>query len=326
MPIVTIPALLALFAGLCFALQAISIEKGVGDAKRSMSGSVTLLAAFVSVVVSMVLFWLIVIIRGGPTHEVTLTPVLIFIALGIGYPAVFRLLYFRGIDSVGPSIAAASITANPVVAAFLAVIFLDEILTVPVLIGTFFIVSGGALLQHKYNSIQTASAANGGTMGGSDMDVLARKLATADVRDLLILLVAMVIVGSAYVVISYGLSIFPDAVTATAITQSSGTATLGAYLLLFQRETLTRSLTANSATSPYMALFVLAGVFVALAWLGQFFALQMGAVTTVVPLIYVYPLFLVAYAYAKAKQYPKSYEIVIGILALVVGATLVEIY
>lgn len=326
MEIVSVPAMLAVFAGLCFALQAIAVEKGANRAHGAITGSVTLLAAFVSVVVSMVLFWLIVVVRGGMTQQITPLAILIFAVLGVGYPAVFRLLYFRGIEEVGPSIAAATITANPVVAAILATIFLGEWLTIPVIVGTLLIVGGGMLLQHAYNSIRVSDAAGMDSPGRTEMDVLARKLATADAEDLLALVGAMFIVGASYVLISYGLSVFPDAVTATAIAQTSGVITLGAYMLVMDRETLAETFANDTLTSPYMALFVLAGIFVALAWLGQFFALGMGTVTTVVPLIYVYPLFLVAYAYASARQYPRSYRIVAAILVIVVGATLVEIY
>lgn len=326
MAIISLPAVLALLAGLFFAVQAVAVEKGVEDARRSVSGSTTRLAALVNVVVSMVLFWLIVLLRGGITSEVPLAGVLVFLAIGIGYPALFRLLYFRGIERVGPSIASATITANPVVAAVLAVLLLDEVITPPVVVGTVLIIGGGVLLQHKYNSVRSRSAADGGAVGDSDMDVLARKLASAELMDLLALLGATVIVGGAYVAISYGLSIFPDPVTATAITQTSAAVALVAYFAVFDRGMLTRSVSRDSLTSSYMALFTLAGVFVALAWLGQFFALGLGTVTTVVPIIYVYPLFLIVYAYGTARQYPRSYEIVLGITAIVIGASLVEIF
>lgn len=301
---IELAAALALFAALCFGLQAIVVELGM---KRGTAFA----AAFVSIVVSTAIFWVLAGIRGIPIDALSSPAVLPFLAAGVGYPALFRLLYFEGIERVGPSLASAIIAANPAVAALLAVVALGERTTTLMLGGLGLIVVGAAVLQFAQGSSDDQGAT----------DLLLDRLQNAEARDLLYPAGAMLLFGSGSVLIKYGLDRFPSTVTATAVTQ---TAALVVFLGLLVVSGDARSAVRIRDRGAFGA-FAVAGVFVALAWLGQFFALRAGTVVTVIPLINVYPLIVVVVTYALAGQVPRSPRVLSGILAIAVGATLLQL-
>ena len=74
-----------------------------------------------------------------------------------------------------------------------------------------------------------------------------------------------------------------------------------------------------------MLLFSTTGAIVALAWVSQFVALEIGTVVTVVPLVNTYPLFIALITYAIARQVPRSPRVLGAILAIVVGASLMQL-
>lgn len=302
---------LALIASLAFGLQAHAVEIGMDRAREIIDRTPALTAAYISIVVSAVLFWLFVWYRGVP--ELSLGSLWPFIVAGVVYPGAFRLLYFQGIDRVGSSVAAAVVAANPALSALLAVLFLGETLTLLVGTGVLFIVGGGILLQLAYNTANSEDDA--------ETDVVLRKLRQADLTDLLYPAGAFLCIGSGYVVIKFGLNRFPDAAVATATAQ---TAALVVFTALIASSGNARDELRDGVRTRFaVGTFVVAGVFVAVAWLSQFFALQFGTVIVVTPLVNSYPLVIVIIAYALSQSIPRSLHIITGITAIIVGAVLI---
>jgi uncharacterized membrane protein len=132
----------------------------------------------------------------------------------------------------------------------------------------------------------------------------------------------MVAVGVGYVLISFGLDGFPDSVTATAVTQTAGV--LALLLVLLRSGDARRQVGVVAGHRAGLAFFVAAGAVVAVGWLGQFAALGLGSVVVVVPLVNTYPLVIAAVSYAMARQLPRSPRVVAGIVAIVVGASLMQ--
>lgn len=110
---------LALIASLAFGLQAHTVELGTDRARKVIDRTPALTAAYISIVVSAVLFWLFVWYREFP--ELSLGVLWPFLVAGVVYPDAFRPLYFQGIDRVGSSVAAAIVAANSALSAMLAV-------------------------------------------------------------------------------------------------------------------------------------------------------------------------------------------------------------
>lgn len=302
---------LAVFAAASFAVYTIALERGMERARVDADASPTLGAAFLSTVVAFVIFWGLVLARGVPVDELTVANVAPFVVAGFAYPALFRLLFYEGIDRVGAGLTAAVAGAHPALAAVVAVAALGEVITPLGGVGIVLVVVGVVLLQLTQ-----------GDVGEGDLeDVLRERLATSRTVDLLFPLGATVAVAGSLVLIKWALDRFPDPVTATAITQIPALVIFAGWVLAAPRggEQL-------RVRGSVLAAYAVAGLFVVGGWLGQFFALRAGTVVTVVPVLNAYPLIVVAITYGLARQVPRSPRIIAAIVAIVAGATLVQAF
>jgi len=301
------PWTLALGAAAGFACYTVVVEYGMSWTDGDESPA--LAAAFYSTLVVTAGFWVLSLARGIPAGSLTLEGLWPFLVAGVAYPALFRFLYYEGIDRVGASVTAAIMGAYPAVSVLLAVVALDEGLG-PVAGGGIALVVGGVVL------LQLAR----GTDEGDVEDVVTEKLAGANPRDLVYPAAATVSTGGAFVLIDYGLARFPDPVVATAVTQTPA-------LVLFTGWAALAGASDGRLRvgRPVLAAFVLAGGFNFVGWLSNFFALQSGSVITVVPLINTMPLLIMAITYGIQRELPRSRRVVAAVLAIVAGASLVQI-
>lgn len=307
----TTPWVLALVAVLGFGLYTVVMERGM--ARAGAERSPVMAAAFFSTIVAVAAFWVLAAVRGVPVDALTPAKVAPFVVAGVAYPALFRVAYYEGIDRVGASISAAVMGAYPAVSAVLAVWTLGESLSVAAAGGIALIVAGVVALQLAQNAEDDSD--------GDLQDVVSRKLSRSDPVDLAYPVLAMLLVGGSYVLIKYGLDRFPDAVTATAITQTPALVVFGGWALS------SRAARAQLRLAPVVVgAFVFAGAFNVVGWLGQFFALQVGTVVTVVPLLNTFPLAVMVFSYALAREVPRSPRIIAAVLAIVVGATFVQVF
>lgn len=188
--LVELSAALALLASVFSGLQAVSVEYGLENGRYTERTSPALAATVITIVVSVVIFWGLLAVRGVSFDGVTSRRLAPFVVAGLGNPAAFRLLYFRGIDRVGARVAAAVVGANPAVAALLAVPVLGESFTAASAIGLSCIVVGGIVLQVS----RTGSA-------DSD-DLLVREFTQAGWRDLVLPAAAMGLLGASFVLVA----------------------------------------------------------------------------------------------------------------------------
>ncbi|SFT01608.1 DMT family transporter [Halostagnicola kamekurae] len=307
--ILELSAALALLASVFSALQAVSVEYGLENGHFEERTSPTLTATVVTILVSVVVFWGLLAIRGLSFDDVTARRLAPFVIAGLGNPAAFRLLYFRGIDRVGARVAGAVVGANPAIAALLAVPVLGESFTITSAIGLACIVGGCIVLQVSRT-------------GGDDSDDLLRsEFARAEGRDLLFPVAAMGILGASFVLVSIGLNRVDDPLLGTAVGQTTA---LAAFVVAFGGSGDLRSRVRVRDNLALVA-FTVAGVFVAGNWLAWFSALQRGTVITVVPLSNVYPLVIVVISYLSVRRVPHSPRILSGIAVIVAGASLMQL-
>lgn len=301
------PWTLALGAAAGFACYTVIVEYGMawteGDASPALA------AAFYSTLVVTAGFWALALARGIPAGTLTLGSLWPFLVAGVAYPALFRFLYYEGIDRVGASVTAAVMGAYPVVSVLLALVVLEDDLGPVAGAGIALVVGGVVLLQ----------LARGAETGDVE-DVVTRKLVGANPRDLLYPAAATVSTGGAFVLIDYGLSRFSDPIVATAVTQTPA-------LLLFTGWAALAGAASGQLRvgRTVLGAFVLAGGFNFLGWLSNFFALQSGSVITVVPLINTMPLLILAITYGIERQVPRSPRVLTAVVAIVAGASLVQI-
>lgn len=299
-------AALALLAAVSFGVYTIILERGMRRARAWVDQSPALGAAFLSTAVAFSGFWVVAIGTGIPVDAMTAIAVAPFVIAGVAYPGIFRMTFYVGIDRIGAGVAAAIVGAYPAVSAVLAIGFLGEVLTGVAAVGIVLIIVGVAAVQISQNE-------------GSG-DVVSAKLGESRPVDLLFPIVAMALFGGSLVLIKYGLDRFPHPITGTAITQTSAFVVLAAWLLA-QPDSRAQLGVGRSAVTAYLV----GGLFIVIAWLAQFFALQRGTVITVAALLNTYPLIVVAVTYVLARQLPRSPRIVAGVIAIVAGATFVQI-
>jgi drug/metabolite transporter (DMT)-like permease len=329
MSLIAPASVLALLSAVFVASQAVTIKHGSARARETATTSPAFAAAFTTIVVSTLIFWTLLLDQGIPAGTFGLAKAAPFVVAGVLNPAVFRLLYFRGIDEVGAPIAAAVLAMNPLVATVFAVPVLGETVTVATGVGIVCIVAGGVIIQSIQNAADVegasddgsgAAAANGGA--SDDLDLVARQLATADARSLLAPLAAMAVFGISYVIITFGLNQFQEPVAGITIGQTTALVVFLGTIL--GSPSLRRQV--RSVNGPALGLFVLAGVFTAIAQLANFFALDLGTVVTVIPLTNTFPLLVLVLTYAIAREVPRSVPVLVGVLSIIAGSVLVELF
>lgn len=300
---------LALLASVFSGLQAICVEYGLSHGDAPEDRSPTLAAAVIGIAVGVGIFWTLVFLRRVPLVEASPLKLAPFAIAGLVNPAAFRLLYFRSIDRIGARFSAAVVSANPVVAVLLAALVLDEPLTVATALGLGCIIVGVVILQAS------------GTDPEARNDLLTEELARLNTRDIVVPTVAMGLLGSSFVLVKIGLEQYPQPLVGTAVGQTSAFAAF-AVLFCVSRESRRRVRVRNRTM---LLAFVLAGVFVAGNWISWFSALRIGTVLVVVPLSNLYPLVVVAVSYALIRQVPTSPRIIVGIVTIVVGASVMQL-
>jgi drug/metabolite transporter (DMT)-like permease len=228
---------------------------------------------------------------------------------GIAYPALFRFLYYEGIDRIGSSVTAAIMGGYPAVSVLLAVFLLGDSLGAVSGGGLVLIIAGVVVLQLTQESAE-----------GDIEDVITAKLAAAAPRDLVYPVAAMVFTGAAFVLIDFGLAGYPDPIVATALTQLPALAIFSGWAL--HSGVASGQLTLGRSV---LGAFALAGAFNFLGWLTNFYALQSSSVITVVPLLNTMPLLILAITYGIEREIPRSARVLAAVVAIVAGATLVQI-
>jgi drug/metabolite transporter (DMT)-like permease len=309
-------SLLAFAGAVCVAGQTIAIKHGSDRARETSERSPAFVAAFTTLLVSVVVFWGLYLAEGVSADATALPAIAPFVVAGALNPAAFRVLYFKGIDEVGAPIAAALIAMNPVVATIFAVPVLGETVTLATGAGIFCIVGGGIIIQSIQNAAPEAE------MEGSELDLIARRLAAAEPGELLTPLAAMVILGLSYVLITVGLR--GPAGPVTGLTVAQTTAFVGFLGVIGASRAIRGQL--RSLGRSASGLFVLAGVFTTTAQIANFFALDIGTVATVIPLFNTFPLLVLAITYAIAREVPRSIPVLVGVVAIVTGSILVEVF
>jgi drug/metabolite transporter (DMT)-like permease len=303
------PWMLALVAAGGFAAYTVIVEFGMSWTEGEASPA--LAAAFYSTIVVTAAFWALSLARGIPAGSLTVDRIWPFVLAGIAYPALFRFLYYEGIDRVGSSVSAAIMGGYPAVSVVLAMLLLGDDLSLVTGGGLVLIVGGVVLLQLTQETVEDDADIE---------DVVTEKLAGSSAVDLAYPAAAMVTTGGAFVLIDFGLTDFPDPVVATAVTQTPA-------LLIFAgwagyAGAASGQLNLGQAV---LGAFVLAGGFNFVGWISQFFALQSGSVVEVVPLLNTMPLLILGITYGIERQIPRSPRILTAIVAIVAGATLVQI-
>jgi drug/metabolite transporter (DMT)-like permease len=274
--------------------------------KRGLSlGGTPVQASLVVVLVDTSMYWLGLVgrslLQGGPVVA-PLAPgiVAVFLVAGVVGTAVGRLAVFAGVERVGASVNSAVISARPLFATVLALVFLGEPLSLSTAAGVVVTVAGLAVL----------STARGGDLRGWQP------------RDLLFPLAAAGAFAVGNVLRRFGLTTSPaTALEAVALNETAALVAVAAYVLARDPD----HLRAPRATYGY---FAVSGVITAFGLLSLFaaFALPDGRVALVDPLVATAPLFTAVFAAVFLRDLERvTRGVVAGGLLVVVGVALVTL-
>ncbi len=142
--------------------------------RRALQTTNALTASFASVVVNAILLWPVAVVTTR-FETIGLEAVIALIAAGLVAPALGRLLRFIAVDMLGVAPAAPLVAIGPVFTAVLAVLFLGEVVTLQIGLGTAAVVAGVMLLSLRRGSLKLSrmgvflSLVSAATFGGGDV-------------------------------------------------------------------------------------------------------------------------------------------------------------
>jgi len=287
---------LAILPSILWGFTPILSKRGLSD------GGDYLQASFVLVLVSGTVYWTLLLI----THPLdtlydNYNPWIIFIFLlgGIVGTTLGRLTAFSGVERVGASLASTVISTRPFFSGVLALLFLDETVTVSMGIGIILIVGGLMIL----------SSSKGGDLSGWK------------VRDLLVPLTAALAFGGGNVLRRYGL-VISDVSALEAVAMNE----VGAIVLLVPYVFFVGSDQVFGASRKSWGLFAAYGLITSVALLSMFEALRLGPVVIVDPFASLAPLFTVLFSFLFLKDLEKvTGGIVLGAIIIFAGVVLISI-
>jgi uncharacterized membrane protein len=216
-----------------------------------------------SLLINIVFLWAMVILF-VPIADVTVASVLIFVAVGFFQPGLTRLLTYKGIDALGVAITDPIRASTPLFSAIMAIIFLGEEMTLPIIIATLMIIAGIILLSWRSGSLKLVGSA----------------------LFLWYPIAASALAGASQVVRKFGLAAVPHPFLAAAVTATSSFVI--SIITLWYVEKNQETWKMNRQCFWW---FLAAGIVISLGMTCIYYALDLGKVSVVIPIASTGPLF-----------------------------------
>ena len=233
-----------------------------------------------------------------PMANVTLASVLIFVGVGFFQPGLTRLLTYKGIDALGVAITDPIRASTPLFSAIMAIIFLGEDITLPIVIATLMIIAGIILLSWRSGSVQLVGSA----------------------VYLWYPITASALAGASQVVRKFGLAAVPHPFLAAAVTASSSLVV--SVLTMWYVEKTQETWKMNRQCFGW---FFAAGITVSFAMTCIYYALDLGKVSVVIPISSTSPLFsLILTAIFLRDVERVTLRIIVSAAMIVIGVLLIS--
>jgi uncharacterized membrane protein len=216
-----------------------------------------------SLLINIVVLWTVALLF-VPMANVTLASLLIFVGVGFFQPGLTRLLTYKGIDALGVAITDPIRASTPLFSAAMAIVFLGEEITLPIIVATLMIIGGITLLSWRHGAMKLAGSA----------------------VYLWFPIAASVLAGASQVVRKFGMAAVPHPFLAAAVTATSSLVI--SVLVMWYVEKTEESWKMNRRCVWW---FVAAGITVSFAMTSIYHALDLGKVSVVIPLSSTAPLF-----------------------------------
>jgi DME family drug/metabolite transporter len=263
------------------------------NATKSNAFNMSILISAVGLVILWPLAFLLTDFNG-----VNIEGVALFAVGGLLTPGLVRLLYYNGLKKLGTSVNSSIFSIYPLYTAFLASLFLSEILSPQNWIGVISIAFGVVFVE-----LNSRGTNNGG-----------KTLTKALVFPVL----GGLTLGISAILRKAALDLFNAPILGVAVAYTFS------FLLYAVILAASNPMRKELSLKRDLRLFWLAGVGQALSWILSFYALSTEKVSIITPLLSVEPLFVVllAYLYLRGQEHV-SLKLVVGILLTAIGVILV---
>ena len=231
--------------------------------KKGLRYSNPATAVISSLVINIVFLWGVSFIV-APLSSLSSGAILIFVLVGLFQPGLTRLLTYKGIDTLGVAITDPIRATTPLFSAMMAIMFLDEKITLPIVVATLMIISGITLLSWRTGSMKLVGSA----------------------VFLWYPIAASALAGASQVVRKFGLAAVPHPFLAAAVTASSSFVV--SILTLWYVEKSRETWKMNRHCFGW---FLAAGVTISLGMVCIYYALDLGKVSIVIPISSTGPFF-----------------------------------
>jgi uncharacterized membrane protein len=286
--------ILSILSAIAFGFHAIFIKIGLKD-------SDPLSATLISSAINVGFLWILTLLF--VPLDTFVKPGLIYLIIGgLLAPSLARVFLYTGFEKVGVSVTAPIRTTFPIVSSVLAILFLNEPLTVPIGAAIIFTVMGTMLLS---------------------MSSSGRRLETQlqwKKRDLLFPFTAAVFYGVSHFIRKIGLATVPSGITAATVVT---TVSLVFFLMSLPVIKQKRAMVMSRKSIFYYSLGGIAGSF------GQMFilsALRLGRVSIVTPIAGITPIFILIMTYLFFRTTEKiNFLVLAGVVSIVLGVVLMSI-
>jgi drug/metabolite transporter, DME family len=227
-----------------------------------------------------------------PLSSLTSASIVIFAAVGLFQPGLTRLLSYKGIDALGVAITDPIRATTPLFSAMMAIIFLGEKLTSPIVVATVMIIAGIILLSWRNGSMKLTSSA----------------------VFLWYPIAASALAGATQVVRKVGLAAVPHPLVAAAVTATSSFVV--SILTLWYVE---RSQETWKMNRQCFWWFLAAGLTISIAMVCIYYALDLGKVSVVIPIASTGPFFSLILAATFLRDVERVTSRIVLSAAMIVG-------
>ncbi|MBI3034649.1 DMT family transporter [Candidatus Woesearchaeota archaeon] len=279
------PALLAIGAATLYAASSVLIRRG-------LHGSNPHAGIIFSLLTNTAILWAAFLITLPLTALLNWKAALIFAIAGILAPGIARMLRYTSLEKIGVARTGPISASSPIISTSIAIIFLGEKVTLPIVFGTFMIIAGVLIASRR--ELDTNRA------------------------DMLFALGAAALAGVSLPIRKYGLTLFDSPVMAGVITASVALAL--ALILISLGGNIRKVHFKDSGVKFYL----IAGACTSAAFLLNYTALAKSDVAVIGPLIQTSPIFALIFSHMFINHLEKvNKEVWAGTLVAVTGAVLV---
>jgi drug/metabolite transporter (DMT)-like permease len=247
-----------------------------------------------SLMINIILLWSLSILF-LPLSSLTSASILIFVLVGLFQPGLTRLLTYKGIDALGVAIADPIRATTPLFSALMAIIFLGETITLPIIAATLMIIAGIILVSWRGGSMKLVGSA----------------------VFLWYPIAASALAGASQVGRKFGLAAVPHPVLAAAVTATSSLVV--SLLTLWYVEKSQETWQMNRQCFWW---FLAAGITISFSMVCIYYALDLGKVSVVIPISSTGPFFSLILSALFLRDVERVTGRIVLSAAMIVGGVL----